>query len=124
MVADRAGGELGAVADDVVLDRLDAQNSVAVVRIELKEIRSWHVRHRERVMREVDLLLLLVPFVHRKVDNPTELEPVLGDEIELLAHLVACRTRELDERRRIAGYEEASVTVLQTQSCTYGFCSL
>ena len=34
-------------------------------------------------MREVDLLLLLAPFVHGKVDDPAQLEAILGDEIEL-----------------------------------------
>ena len=77
MVADRAGRQLDAVADDVVLDRLQAEDGVVVLRVERQELLRLHVRHRERVVGEVDLLLLLAPFVHREVDDPAERELIL-----------------------------------------------
>ena len=77
--------------------------------IEREEFLDRHVRHRERVVREVDFLLLLVPFVHREIDDPAELEAVLGDQAELLADLGARRAGELDEILRLAGDKEAGV---------------
>ena len=56
---------------------------VLVVGVERQELVVRVVRHRERVVREVDLLLLLVPLVHREVDDPAEREAVLVDEPEL-----------------------------------------
>ena len=79
--------------------------------IEREEFVDRHVRHRERIVREVDLLLFLVPFVHREVDDPAELEAVLGDQIELVADLGARRTGELDEVLRLAGDEEHGIAV-------------
>ena len=55
------------------------------------------VRHRERVVGEVDLLLLLVPLVHREIDDPAEGEAVLVDEVELAADLAAARRRQRRE---------------------------
>src|SRR5665213_1295574 len=49
MVADRAGRQFGAVADDVVLDRLEVKQRILVVRIERQKLLRLHVRHRERV---------------------------------------------------------------------------
>ena len=43
------------------------------------------LRHREGIVREVDPLLLLVPLVHREIDDPAEARTVLVDETELLA---------------------------------------
>ena len=85
------------------------QELVVVVRIEREEFLDAQVRHRERVVREVDLLLFLVPFVHREVDDPAEVEAVLGDQAELLADLGARGAGELDEVLRLAGDEEAGV---------------
>src|SRR5262249_45975047 len=58
---------------------------------------------------EVDLLLFLVPFVHREVDDPAELEAVLVDESEIGTNLGARRPRELDEILGLAGDEEHGV---------------
>ena len=60
-------------------------------------------------MREVDLLVFLVPFVHREIDDPTELEAVLGDEAEFLADFAARGSGELDEILRLAGDEETGI---------------
>ena len=58
------------------------------------------VRHRERVVGEVDLLLLLVPFVHREVDDPAEFELVLVGEVQLTADTV---TRLAGEFYKVEG---------------------
>ena len=109
VIADRARRQFDAVADDVVLERLDAEDRLAVLGIEREELLDLHVRHRERVVGEVDLLLLLVPLVHREVDDPAELEAVLGDEVELFADLGARRPGELHELIRPAGDEERRI---------------
>ena len=51
------------------------------------------LRHRERVVGEVDLPGLLVQLVHREVDDPAEAEGVLLDQAELLAEARAHRRR-------------------------------
>ncbi len=79
MVADAARRDLEAVADHVVLERLDGQRVLAGQRLDAA------LRHRERVVGEVDLLLFLVPFEEREVDDPAELEPVAVDEVQFLA---------------------------------------
>ena len=45
------------------------------------------LRHRERIVREVDLLVVLAVLVHREVDDPGELEPLLVREVQFLADL-------------------------------------
>src|SRR5690606_30827080 len=79
MVPDRARGELDAVADDVILIALDLERIFRLERLETA------LRHGEGVMAEVDLLLHLVIFVHREVDDPAEVEHVLLANVELLA---------------------------------------
>src|SRR6188508_3314659 len=60
-------------------------------------------------MGEIDLLLFLVPFIHRKIDNPTELEAALVDESQLLADLGPRRPRKFHEVLWLAGDEETGV---------------
>src|SRR5262249_48364658 len=109
MIADGARGKLNAVADDVVLDRLDLEDGIVIGRLELEEILDRHVRHRERIMGEVDLLLLLVPLVHREVDDPAELEAVPGDEVQLLAEPGPRRAGNLGGIGLLAGGEKQNV---------------
>ena len=85
------------------------------VRIEREELVGLHVRHRERVVREVDLLLFLVPFEHREIDDPAEIETILGDQVQLLADLGARGAGELDELLRLAGDEEHGVADLEAE---------
>ena len=73
------------------------------------------LRHRERVVREVDLLVFLVVFVHREVDDPGELEPVLVDQVQLLAELGAREAGEFPELVGIAGDEERGIALLQAE---------
>ena len=53
-------------------------------RIERQKFLDGHVRHRERIVREVDLLAVLIIFEHREVDDPAEAECAFLDQIELL----------------------------------------
>src|SRR3984893_9195766 len=110
VIADRPRGELDAIADDVVLVRRNLQ------RILLLERREAALRHRERVMAELDLAGLLVTLVHREIGNPAELEAVLGGETELLADLEPRGAGERAERARYAGDEKHSVAVAEDES--------
>src|SRR5207244_2521991 len=56
-----------------------------------------------------DLLLLLVPLVHREVDDPTELEAALVDQAKFLADARACQSRELSRAGRLVGRKEHGV---------------
>ncbi len=64
LVADRARGDFEAVADRVVLVGLDRQRILVQQRFEAA------LRHRERVVGEIDLLVFLAPFEEREVDDP------------------------------------------------------
>src|SRR5262249_17380824 len=68
-----------------------------------------HVRHGERIVREVDSLLLFVPFIHWEIDDPAELEAILGDDSKLLADLAARGAGELGSGRRLVGDEEHAI---------------
>src|SRR5260370_28742634 len=81
MVADGARAKLDAVADDVVLPCIDGEGILGLERLQPA------LRHRERVMAEVDLLGGLVVLAHREVDDPAGFESLLGDQPPLLAHL-------------------------------------
>ena len=67
------------------------------------------LRHGERVVGEVDLLLLLVPLEHGEVDDPAELEAVLVDQFQLVPDAGARLAGEPVELRRRAGDEEHRV---------------
>ena len=72
-------------------------------------------------MREVDLLLLVAPFIHGEIDNPAELELVLVDQTQIEPDLVTRRARELVEGVWITADKECRVADLQTQLLTNGF---
>ena len=67
------------------------------------------LRHRERVVAEVDLLGVLVVFEHREIDDPAEPERALLDQAELLADAGARRAGELGRLAFLAGGEEHAV---------------
>src|SRR3984893_18716886 len=113
MVSYRAGGKLDAVADDVILNGLDAENRFFVSRIELEKSLGIEIRHRKRIMRKVNFLLLLVPFVHWKIDDPAEFKDGLFGEAELTADTKPRGTSEFggvvflvaSEKHRVAGFQ-------------------
>ena len=115
MIADGAGGQFHAVADDVVLDRLQAENLFLIGGVEREKFLNRQIRHREWVVREVDLLVLLVPFVHRKIDDPAQLEAVLRDQAEFFADLGSRGAGEFHEALRLAGNEKHRVAILQSE---------
>src|SRR5437588_12619413 len=61
MIADTAGSDFIAIAGDVVLKRLDGERVLGPQSVKAT------LRHREWIMREVDLLFFLVVFIHREV---------------------------------------------------------
>src|SRR5215203_3799017 len=85
VVADRAGGDLIAVANDVVLVGRQRENPLRRGHVELHELVRLDRRHRERVVGEVDLLLVLVPLVLRKIGDPAEGELVPVPEAQFVA---------------------------------------
>src|SRR3984893_1881012 len=109
VIADRPRGELDAVADGVVLVRRNLQ------RILLLERREAALRHRERVMAELDLAGLLVALVHRETGNPAEIEAVLGGETGLLADPEPGGAGDRAERARYASDEKHRVAVAEPE---------
>src|SRR5256885_12860799 len=77
MVADCSRRQLDPVADDVVLMSEDVE------RIRPFERLKPALRHRERVVAELDLPSVFVELVHRKIGHPAELEDTLPGEAEL-----------------------------------------
>src|SRR5690606_38328078 len=77
---------------------------------------EFALRHRERVVAEVDLLRVLVVLVHREVDDPAEPELAITDQAELLAHPGARGTCELGGLQFLAGGEEAAVIGAEADS--------
>ena len=77
MVPDRAARQLDAVADDVVLKRLDRERIAAVQRVQPA------LRHRERIVAEGDLVGLRIELVERKIGDPAEAVGVRLEQAEL-----------------------------------------
>src|ERR1700731_1214871 len=86
MVSYRAGGKLNAVAHDVILKSLDAENCLFIGRIELEKSLGIDIRHRKRIMRKVDFLFVFVPFVHRKIDDPCKRKLIWVKHTQLWRH--------------------------------------
>src|SRR5215831_6427360 len=114
VIADGAGGQFDAVTDDVVLDRLDGQDRLAVGEVEREEVLDRHVWHGKWVVGEVYSLLLLIPFVHGEIDDPAEFEAVFGDQAKLFADPAARGARKLGGGRRLVGGKEHAIA--RTQS--------
>lgn len=109
LVTDRARGDFEAVADGVVLVGLDRQRILVLQRLEAA------LRHRERVVSEVDLLFFLAPFEEREVDDPAKLEAVAIDEVQLVAGAGTRFAGKLVELGGIASDEEAGVAIVKTK---------
>src|SRR5260221_658146 len=80
--------QLDAVAEDVVLVRQDCQRVLGLERFEPA------LRHRERVMAELDLAGLLAALVHREIDDPAEAEGALLNQPQFAADAGARLRRE------------------------------
>ena len=70
-------------------------------------------------MREVDLLLLVIVFVHREVDDPGEFEPILVNQVQLFGEFGAREAGKLPKLVGIAGDEERGIAFLQPQGIAY-----
>ena len=84
VVADAAGGDLVAVADDVVLERLDGQRVLPVCSASRPPCGIEN-----GLCEKSTFFSVLVILVHREVDDPGEFEPVLVDQVQFLADLGA-----------------------------------
>src|SRR5690606_25323590 len=115
VVTDRAGGKLHAIADNVVLEGSDAENFLFIIRAELQELVERIVRHGEGVMREVDLLLLLIPLEHGEVHDPAELEDTLFHKAKLGADARARETGKACKLRGHTGHEEDGIAFLEAK---------
>ena len=82
VVPDRPRRQLDAVAHDVVLEGLDLERVHRLERLE------FALGHRERVVREIDALLVLVPLEHREIHDPQRL-PAFRHEAAILATATA-----------------------------------
>src|SRR5690606_18434027 len=71
--------------------------------------------HRERVVGKIDLLVFLVVFEEREVDDPAQRELVLVGKVQLVGSAVAGLACELVELFRLAGDEEAGIARFQAQ---------
>src|SRR5690606_37710905 len=118
LVTDGARSDLEPVTDRVILIGFKRQRIGAVKSFDAA------LRHGERVVREVDLLLFFVPFVEREVDDPAKLKPVAIDEVQLLASPCAGSACKRSELLRIACCKEAGVAVTEAKLLADGFGAL
>lgn len=114
VVTDGPGGQLDAVADDVVLPGKDVQR---VLRLQVLQAA---LRHGERVVREVDLAGLLVLLVHREVDDPAEPEDALLEVAGALGGLDPDGRHDLGDLVELAGAEEDGVARDERQALGEG----
>src|SRR5437660_10044958 len=70
-------------------------------------------------MREVDLLLFLVVFVHREVDDPGKFEPILVNQVQLFGEFGAREAGKRPKLLAIAGDEERGIAFLQPHGIAY-----
>ena len=93
VVPDRAGGQLDAVADEVILLRGDGQR-VNFAPDGLIQRGSAAARHGERIVAELQLTGFVADLIHREVDDPAEL-------VAFLVHVALdVRAEGLDEHAR------------------------
>src|SRR5690606_22100691 len=77
LVTDRSRSDFETVTDRVVLIGIDRQRVLALERF------APTLRHRERVVPEVETLFLLVPLVEREIHDPAPLETVEVKQLEV-----------------------------------------
>ncbi len=109
MVTDCARGEFDAVADDVVLPRENVE------RIHRLQCLHLALRHRERIVAEIDLLGVFVIFEHREIDDPAEFERALFDQLKFFTDPGTRRTGELGRLAGLACGKEQPIVVAEAQ---------
>ena len=95
------------------LQTMSYWNALIVERVLALQRLEAALRHREGIVREVDLLLVLVPFVHREIDDPAEFEHVGLADAEFIADADARRAREFGGLRLLVAGEEDGVAGLE-----------
>ena len=108
MVPDRAGRELHAVADEVILVGSDGQR-IDFAAFCLQKHLQTACGHRERVMAEFQLARFVADLIHREFDNPAELvalfvhmtRHVRAEDLDHDADKLRCRLARGDQHQRI-----------------------
>ena len=83
MVSHRAGGELHAIADDIVLVCQNVKRLLGV------ECLQTALRHGKRIVCKADLLCLGIPLKHGEIIHIAETERILFVQIQLLSQLIS-----------------------------------
>ena len=108
VVPDRAGRELHAVADEVILVGSDGQR-INFAALCLQKHLQTACGHRERVMAEFQLARFVADLIHREIDNPAELvalfvhmsRHVRAEDLDHDADKLRCRLARGDQHQRI-----------------------
>ncbi|MCY1311208.1 hypothetical protein D9M70_614880 [compost metagenome] len=75
LVTDRTRSDFKAVTDQIILVSLECKRILRFQRFHAT------LRHRERVVCEVELLIVFVPFVEREVDDPRQFKTLAINEV-------------------------------------------
>lgn len=78
MVKDREGGNLKKIEEEIVMIGINLKRVNVLKRINEK------MRNGERIMRKVDIIVVIVKLVEREIDNKRKLKKVEIEEIKLL----------------------------------------
>src|ERR1700733_9798546 len=103
VIADSSGTQLGAVAHDVVLERLDGQRVLRVQRLQPA------LRHAERIVAEIDFSGFLVELEHWEIGDPAKAKRAGLPQALFLRKPGAHRVGEPGRRLNLAGDEEHCV---------------
>ncbi len=107
VVTNRPGRKLDSVTHDVVLVRQNFQRVVALQRVQAP------LRHAERIVRKLNLLRVLVPLVHRKIDDPTKRHVIGVHQPKLMRQVHPHLPQQRVHLPPIPRAEERRVPVLQ-----------
>ena len=115
VVPDGAGGQLHAVADQIILIGVDRQRVDLAAMRTLKRLQAA-LRHGERVVAELQLAGLLADLIHREVDDPAELIALgIHMALDLRAEQLAQYACGLDGRAVLAGGQRDEAVLRQAE---------
>ena len=108
MVPDCTGGQLHAVADEVILVSGDGER-IDFAALGFQKHLEATGRHGERVVAELELTGLVADLIHREVDDPAELIALLvhmaghvrAEDLDHHANKLCSRFARRDEHQRV-----------------------
>ena len=112
MVADSSGGQLDAVADNVVLVGKDLQRVLGLQRLKPS------LRHGEGIVGKAELLRLRVKLIHRKVIDIAEAERIFFRQTKLFAQFIPYLSGIVARLILLVGDEENRVSRLKSRQPT------